>query len=57
MLEEVRALLLGYVDHLERPVVPPPLQHLCEEPFDASTMPRECRMKEDQPRLPALESR
>jgi hypothetical protein len=41
MLEEVGALLLGDAHHLERPVVPAPLQHLREEALDASTMPRQ----------------
>jgi L-threonylcarbamoyladenylate synthase len=50
VLEQVGAVLLRDAHHLERSVVAPPLQHLREEPLDTSTMPGQCRVKEDQPR-------
>ena len=51
VLEQIRALFLGDMDDVERPVVPSPLQNLSEEPLDAPTMAGQCRVKEDQPGL------
>src|SRR6266536_2238351 len=52
--EQIRALLLGDVHDLERPVVPAALQHLREKALDAAALPGHGGVEEDKSRLVLL---
>jgi hypothetical protein len=50
-LDQIGAFLLGDVKHLERSVIPSPLQHLGQEALHTAAVTRDRRVEENQPRL------